>query len=313
MSTSTTELERGPDTPASNGNRRAFITAPTDTDTGVIREILAREGVVAFTADELDLPGLSLPEIVREAVGRADMVVAVTGDADTNKNSNVFFELGFALAMKKRALLIVGGDAPLPMSAVTTGIPYLRADPTNAKAIQYGLSKFISAPLNGGKGSSVQAAETRPIGPAADRLLDQLRNEDGNGKDSALVQILVEAIRLSGVSTLSALVGQSRADFAVWSEDLEPWVPNPLLIEVRSKIRTAKDADELTGKLQRLADAARAMWVLLIYHDSNPKVVGRVNSGSVLALSAAEFLELLRSRSFGDVVRGLRNARAHGG
>src|SRR2546421_10903304 len=95
-----------------NGVRKAaLLLAPHSADTNVIRQVLDRLGVKAFTADEVDLPGRALPEILRECVRRADLVVAVLEDGA--KAGNVLFELGFAQALGKRGLLVLNGkDVP---------------------------------------------------------------------------------------------------------------------------------------------------------------------------------------------------------
>src|SRR5262249_35069589 len=72
----------------------AFITAPISVDIRSVREILERRGIRTFTADELDLPGLPLSEILQEGMSRADIVVGVLGTGSTS--DNVLFELGFA-------------------------------------------------------------------------------------------------------------------------------------------------------------------------------------------------------------------------
>jgi predicted NUDIX family NTP pyrophosphohydrolase len=51
-------------------------------------------------------------------------------------SENVFFELGFAQAMKKRMLVLGPGDAPLS-TWVSTGIPYVRAELTNPRAVDF--------------------------------------------------------------------------------------------------------------------------------------------------------------------------------
>src|SRR5438874_6944129 len=86
--------------------RTALITAPVATDTSVIRRILESQGVEAYSADELDGPGRSMSEILQEAVEQADVVVAVLHGSV--QSSNVFFELGFAQALNKPAIVIAG-------------------------------------------------------------------------------------------------------------------------------------------------------------------------------------------------------------
>lgn len=311
MTLSTPEVEPTQEKSGAAAAKTAFITAPPSTNTGVIRRILEDEGIVTFSADELALPGLPLAELIREAIGRADVVVAVLEDGSKG-NSNVFLELGFALAMKKRTILIAGADTPLPVDA--SGIPYLRASPTNTDALRYGLTQFISAPHQASRPPAPPVvAETHPLGDRVDDLLARVRAPDGNLTEVELINIVVEAVRRSGVSVVSEQRADLRADLAVWSDDLEPWVPNPLVIEVKARITTKGDAASLFHTLYTMLPAARATWALLIYLEARRELLSTLARGPVLAMSVEAFLESLRDTSFGELVRGLRNARVHGG
>src|SRR4051794_12813631 len=124
MSSTSAEEERsqGPPPRTDGPKRTAFVSAPASADTTVLRELLARHGVDAFTADEVALPGRALSEVIRECVARADLVVAVLdGGAGSG---NVLFELGFAQALGKRTLILVDADEFLPM-VTSVGAPYL--------------------------------------------------------------------------------------------------------------------------------------------------------------------------------------------
>ena len=69
--------EGTPDSNSSTSEVIAFITAPVSVDVRGIRQILERRGVKTFTADELDLPGRPLSEILQDGMSRADIVVGV--------------------------------------------------------------------------------------------------------------------------------------------------------------------------------------------------------------------------------------------
>src|SRR6266404_105302 len=93
-----TKRKRGSAKSRRGAERTAFITAPANTDTSVIRQLLEQQGVNAFALDELDLPGAPLSMVVKEAIDRADMVIAVLGGRE--ESGNVLFELGVAQGLK---------------------------------------------------------------------------------------------------------------------------------------------------------------------------------------------------------------------
>ena len=126
-------------------------------------------------------------------------------------------------------------------------------------------------------------------------------------------EVVIEAIRQSGVEVASQSGGPDRGfDLAVWSEDLEPWVSNPLFIRLKASIGSEAALQDVVLNLVRTMGSTGVQWALLIYGDSPlapEKVIGAPN---VLAIAAEGFLRALEGSSFGEVVRKLRNERVHG-
>ncbi len=299
-----------PDDGGSSGPS-AFITAPVSVDVRGVRQILERRGISTFTADELDLPGRPLSEILQEGMSRADIVLGVLGTGTAS--DNVLFELGFAQAMNKRTLVLVAGDAPLSAWA-STGIPYIRAELTNPQAVDFAVAQILRTPLHPAPRQG-PVRRTRPIGPAADRLLARWHGADQAEAGPILEDVVVEAIRLSGVDTASRSGGngdEKGFDIAVWSEDLEPWVTNPLLIEIRATINSEAALQATAQDLFRAMGSTGVRWSLLIYGHSPTAPQRVIGVPNVLAISAESFLRGLADSSFGELVRKLRNERVHG-
>ncbi len=112
MGEATVDAIKTVQTDGSGGGRRktALISAPSSVDTNSIRKALATHGVASFSVDQLDLPGHSLIQIMREGMDRADFVVGVV-DA-TPASGSVIYELGYAQALEKSTLVFVIGDVP---------------------------------------------------------------------------------------------------------------------------------------------------------------------------------------------------------
>ncbi len=147
--------------------RTAFISAPVSTNTGGIRQILQHQGIDAFTADQILPPGGRLSDILQHAIANADVVLAIF---DSGVNSNVFFELGFAQALKKRTLILVDADVDPPFIA-DVGVTFLRTKLDNTQAIEVGISQVLNAPLHGTSAAFPGSLETRDLlGTLFDRL-----------------------------------------------------------------------------------------------------------------------------------------------
>ena len=143
--------------------RTVFISAPLSTNTGGIRRILERQGIEAVTAGQIAPPGSRLSDILQEAIGNAEVVLAIF---DSGVNSHVFFELGFAQALKKRTLILVDADIASPFNA-DVGATFLHTKLDNTQAIEAGIVQLLNVPHHG---TSAAVKHTNAIGNLTDQL-----------------------------------------------------------------------------------------------------------------------------------------------
>jgi len=310
MSKATIDNTNGAEKTVTGRTLTAFISAPAYVDTCGVRKELESKGVSVFSPDELDLPGRNLSEIVREAIGRADLVIAVVDS--TAASNTVFFEVGFALAMGKPTFALLTGDASSSLW-ISSGIPYFRFDPEKSARLDFGISQILIATQQSAKTSPKPAKRTHPLGGQADDLLDQLRKAGEAITEAQLEAIIASAIRASGVATVSEARGSDRGiDLAVWSDDLSPWLGNPIAVALRLKIRNTADVSRAIEQLAKAMARSDIRWGLLIYRTATIDLTRIVCIPNVLIISAEQFLEGLQHSSFADLVRRLRNQRVHG-
>jgi hypothetical protein len=297
--------------PGEAGVKSVYITAPRWVDAGSIRRTLEAKGVRTFTPDQLDLPGPNLSQILRAAIERADLVLAVV---DTTTASNfVYYEVGFAQALGKPTIALLSGDVPAS-TWVSSGIPYFRFDPEKPTNLDFVVSQVLKFPPHPTTTTPSPVRRTRPLGKRADELLAQLRAAGDKINEAELAAVIETAIRESGVATVSRGGAEDRyVDLAVWSDDLAPWVGNPLPIELRLDLHSTADAQAAAGRLARGIAGGGMMWGLLIYRRGTIDLANSLGIPNILQISAEEFLAALRTTSFGDLIRQLRNRRVHEG
>jgi hypothetical protein len=244
-------------------------------DASVVRRLLEQHGVNTFALEEVELLGAPLSMIVKEAIGRADLVIAVLGRRE--ESGQAFFELGVAQGLQKPTLIIATEEETIPMLAAT-GIPYLRAKPDSFSSLEFGLAQFLAAPRRGHANSKVSQKETRPLGQEADELLAKLHANQarpGSRHGNVLLrELIVQALRASRVSAVAVdqKQGDARIDIAVWSDDLEPWVRNPLLIQVKESLPGRGELDTLVKRIANVYGPGLVNWVLVIYGDAAHRV-----------------------------------------
>jgi hypothetical protein len=285
----------------------AFITSPATADTSVIREALRHRGYTPLQLDEIPAAGRSILALLRESIARADLVVAVIGDEAAS--SSVFLEIGFAQAMDKRILAL----APLGDSPRFEGIAYLRAEPTNREAVEFGLDRVLEAPKEGPHVEEA-AERTRPIGDLADELLAEYWKARGElGELDSMVWSVIRALETSGLRARSTSVQPEigmEVEFAVWVDDLDPWMENPLLVVIRRELNDEKNLSQVASRLSH-SSLPKASWGLILCGKLGIEPVQARATPNVFAVSLEEFLEALRVEGFGAYLSRLRIERIH--
>lgn len=289
---------------------RVFIAAPAAVDTGVIRRALEARGMVPYEIDDRTMIGASIAEVIEDCIGQADLVVAVIGGGQAQ--ANVLYELGYAAALKKRILALVPPDEDLPIA----GIPCLRVRPDNREAIDFGLDLVLNAPPRDRPPPGEPAGQTRPLGRLADDLLARLAEAMKQPDEEELTEIVLEALNSSGISSLSCSSQTSRndggVDVGIWSDDFEPWVGNPVFIEIRSRLTSpalSRTLEQLTHRLDR----TQTSWGLLLYGTADlPLNAEALRHPRIFVMGIGEFLRSLRDTGLGPFLTERRNLRVHG-
>lgn len=286
---------------------RAFISAPMNVDTKPLRTVLERLGIAALTVEDVVAPGMQLVQAILDALREVDIVIGVFGP---EVNPSVAYEVGVARGLGKRLLLI---SETKERSAVDLfGGPSIRTTPDDAEAVEFALKQILAVPHHGSRPAKEPVQQTHPIDGLADELLTVLR-EGKIKNENDLVNLIYRAIEASGVTAASRdKVGDVHVDLAVWSDDLEPWVNNPLIIEVRSFLRSPSEADKVVKQVLNYMHKTRVSTALVLYLTGTPAALEGVGRPNVLFMAVEDLLEALRTSGFGAVIRELRNKAVHG-
>jgi hypothetical protein len=247
---------------------------------------------------------------MREAMKQADLVVALV-DSSTESNL-VCYELGVAQALRKPAVALLSKDASGDIWHAC-GVPCLRFDPLTPGSLDFGMNLVLASPRRGARSRPVAEKQTHPINERANELLDRLRKAGETLSRQEFTSIIEDAIRASGVSIVSISDQPDQGvDLAVWSNDLSPWVINPLPIALKVRPSGPSDLSAAAELLTRALSWSEMLWGLLIYQGSPIDPACWSSPPNVLTLQAETLIKELRKVSFGDVVRRLRNQRVHG-
>ncbi len=291
--------------------KTCFISAPAGAELGVLRTALESRGLRALVPHDLAV-GTDWSSAIQKQLSQADLVIGVL----TSKRQSpwVLFELGQASALGRRIVLIASPKAdPIPFAMHQLLV--LRIDLDNQEAIGFALDQILSAPERPKGGRTAEPKPLRGLGTAADDLIAALDRSLATNNWQALEQVVADALRSSGADVVvTSPTRDVGADFAVWSDVLEPFVGNPLLVEVKARIRGKAEASRAARQLASYLGASGSRWALLLYGEG-PDPEGQAWAGSppnILVLSLRSLLEALRTNAFPELVRDLRNRRVHG-
>jgi hypothetical protein len=110
----------------------------------VIKGICGEYEVEVLRGDEMYGPGLIIGDIIKQ-VARAQLVIADV----TPRNPNVYFEVGYALAMQKPIILLAKKGTPLPFDVAPFRVLFYEDTIGGKTRVEEGLRKHVTAILAG--------------------------------------------------------------------------------------------------------------------------------------------------------------------
>ena len=194
----------------------------------------------------------------------------------------------------------------------SSGLPYFAYNPENPSALDFAVRQILAAPHHGKALPTAPLKRTKPIGKRAEELLSQLRQGPDRLPEQMFEDIIGKAIRESGVASVAEPGDVRPIDLVVWSEDLTPWVGNPLAIEIKQAVNGVGDVKFAVSQLIQAMSQGAMPWGLFIYGTSRIDVANAIAVPNILSISAENFLEALRTVGFSDIVLRLRNQLVHG-
>src|SRR5262245_34470394 len=86
-----------------------------------------------------------------------------------------------------------------------------------------------------------------------------------SAKPIELEALVADALREAGVDVLTTSPRDQEADLAIWSDALQPFVGNPLLVEIKARLQGQRAVADAAQQLAKYVTAAGGLWGLLLY------------------------------------------------
>ena len=290
--------------------RTCYIASPPGSDLHHLRASLIERGITVVFPDD-SFPSAHVSADVPRTIAEVDLVIGVL--TRERRSQWVLFELGQASAMGRQIVLI----APPKFGAIPSnlsGFLVLRINLQNRDAIDFALDQVLAAPS-----PTVVKPFTRRksegLGARVDNLLRDYRSAMSSNDPQRLERIVFEALQGPDVEVIAESRAHDRGvDLAVWSDSLQQYVGNPLLVEIKSRIDGFAEARRAAEQLSLASATAGTGWALLLYGEGPPEgeLAAKALPATILIRSIPALLEDMRDRPFVDLVRNLRNRKVHG-
>lgn len=296
---------------ATQVKQTCFVSAPYGVNIEPLIQVFGDSGIDVARLDNL-VPGAEIPEFVRTAVDDADFFCAVLPE-DTN-SGNVLFELGIAAGLEKRLFLIVepGVDLPLDLRR----LPYVRASLSNAESLAARIPPALRTFVNGHRSDHRTRENGNRLHLDFSRarlaeILELAPHDRGEQFERFVRDLFAQAgYEVSTISSTKA----GRIDLAVWIDEIESVLGNPILVELRS-IEEDSIAEEDTLKhLRDFLAAGAARCCLLVHLETSAVPSSRETAPGwplIFYFSADELATLAANGSLPKELIARRNRAVH--
>lgn len=289
---------------------RGFVSAPAGTDLSQLLEALEENNIHILDPARFAPGAVKITDKILDGISNADLVIAVLGTATSS--GNVLFELGCASALGKKTLVIIPEGYEIPSDI--KDLVYIRTTPNNREAITFALEQIINAPEHETNPKARLLDKSKPLGDLADDLLKRLDSLGETPSERDVEYIVREMLEASGIPTRTQQkYPDIHPDFAVWIDELEPYFGNPILIEVKRRLHTDRQAKYVVEQVLHYISLSNVRAVIVFAAQISSEAMKVASSyPNLYFFDLHDFLKRLRQESLGQLIRNERNARVHG-
>jgi len=112
-----------------------FVIAPFDAEgqrvQDTVRRAVEEAGLGVIQPQDVLLPGAEMTSSILDGIRRADLIIADV----SRQNSNVFYEVGFAHALRKPTILLFNKKSNLSLPSDLAGLQYIVYDLVNLRGL----------------------------------------------------------------------------------------------------------------------------------------------------------------------------------
>ena len=299
-----------------NESLKCFISASYETDTTLLKNLLAENGVEVFDLYDFSI-GESIQQILKRKLRQSDFALFVLA----KDNLNVLYEMGVCEGLGKQNFILLEKEFKVPfyienklfLRANLQDREFLKA--TIEKILQDVQGKKIKPTTRIKEESKRKDVYTRDIKDNLRSYLSQIRTlrVNGHGRElEYLVEEIFKTIKLNYVENSQNL--DKGVDFALWNDELGRIIGNPIIVEVKYGNLSETMFHSAEEQVKKYAEKTEAKVALLLYLDKGNKrhKIKSHLSPLIISYDIEDFTNELINTSFETIILNQRNKIAHG-
>lgn len=291
-----------------NKKIRCFISAPYGENLSPIIDVLKEYDIEIISPLDFKYQSVTLFEQIKKEIRKSDFIIAVI--PNDYKNENIYFELGIAVGLGKKVVLFVPPNISIPLDIKS--FLTVRSEIQNREAFRFILDQIKDISFKPTKIKKSIKKIGSPLGGKVNYYLDKIEYPKSKYKEYELVEIVRQILNDSGINVLSQSKElESYADLAIWADNLDSYLGNPILIEIKNKI---SNYDKIYFQIKNFIAKSNSRSAIIIHFDKAPAPKDFLlnKDPSIYFLNIFELLNELRDNSFEEIIIQRRNKRVHG-
>ena len=282
--------------------KSCFVIASKEVPVGPFFESLRQERIEPFfISDFLQSSNLGVSAL-RSAFRSADIVVAFL--VPGFPSDNVIFEIGVAVGLGRPLMIFSSREISLPLDLAKLQVNYV--DLSNLENAIPSITKFYESKEKGYLVEKIANYGSPPEKPRANLRGPALQNELRRIRNLANTPVEFERSIAGLLANLGWTVAEARPDarthapdMAIWIDELQKDVGNPLAVEIKSSLNLA-DVGRVAAQLTRYLETTGAKAGLILYCGPDLSLDSNVaqNIPPILAVNFDEFAVLLEQERF---------------
>lgn len=289
---------------------RCFVAREYSVSTEIICSVdkvldeLNIERIDAFSAEPGEKIGASIISMILDS----DFVIAILNGT----SANVLFEIGLAVGNNKSVFLLVEENMVLPFDL--KGMAYIKINDKLSENMLLPLRCFIQG-MHNRKDLKLVIPKYAKSEIEEKQFFEKLQDIKTNGNGMQFEKFVVDFFeQIKNQYTISKYARDSQDvshDLALWIDELEGQIYNPILFELKFGKMNQSRMDEIAKRA--MSSVNNGQMIIVLYCNTNNTVFSYTNKyPGIIIVSFERFMQAVFKYGLAKAILLLRNSVAHG-